>query len=136
MAHARYLHAMETMPMKTILRTGLPALALVAILFAAAPAHAADYAPLNCAAAKSPTERTICGNYALGQLEARMATLYEWAPSFVAMGQRGDLQDAQRAFLKTREACGANVGCIRNAYEGRIAQLQAVMAGIRAKGPF
>ncbi len=33
------------------------------------------YAPLNCAAAHSPAERAICRNYALGQLEARMATL-------------------------------------------------------------
>lgn len=117
-------------------RSGLAALALAATLFAAPPARADDYAPLNCAAARSPTERTICGSYALGQLEARMATLYEWAPSLVAMGQRGNIQDAQRAFLKTREACGTDAGCIRNAYDARIAQLQAVLAGIRAKGPF
>jgi uncharacterized protein len=126
----------EEMRMDGHQSTGLLAVAVAAFAMAGGPAHAADYAPLNCTAAKSPTERTICGNYALGQLEARMATLYEWAPSFVAMGQRGDIQDQQRAFLKTREACGANVGCIRNAYDARIAQLQAVMAGIRSKGPF
>lgn len=110
--------------------------AMAGSLLLAAPASAADYAPLNCAAAKSATERTICGNYGLGQLEARMATLYEWATAFVAMGQRGDLQDQQRAFIGKREACGANAGCIRNAYDARIAQLQAVMANVRSKGPF
>lgn len=110
--------------------------AMAATLLPAAPASAADYAPLNCAAAKSATERAICGNYGLGQMEARMATLYEWTTSFVAMGQRGDLQDQQRAFIAKREACGANAGCIRAAYDGRIAQLQAVMANVRSKGPF
>lgn len=102
----------------------------------AAPASAADYAPLNCAAAKSATERTICGHYGLGQMEARMATLYEWATAFVAMGQRGDIQDQQRAFIQKREACGANAACIRGAYDARIAQLQVVMANVRSKGPF
>ena len=100
------------------------------------PACAADYTPLNCAAAASPSEKTICRNYGLGQLEARMATLYQWSTSFVGMGQRGDMQDAQRAFLKERASCGANVGCLRQAYDKRITQLQAVMENVREKGPF
>jgi uncharacterized protein len=71
------------------------AAALILCVAAASAARAADYAPLNCAAARTPTERTICRTYALGQLEARMATLYEWTTSLVAMGQRGDIQDGQ-----------------------------------------
>jgi uncharacterized protein len=112
------------------------AIAFAALTFAAAPARADDYAPLNCASASSAGEKTICGNYGLGQLEARMATLYQWSTSFVAMGQRGDIQDAQRAFLKERNACGANVACIRRAYDGRINQLQTVMKRVMEKGPF
>jgi uncharacterized protein len=98
--------------------------------------EAADYAPINCAKAASPTEKTICGNYALGQQEARMATLFQWATSYVAMGQRGAIQDEQKAFLGKRDACKADVACIRNAYAGRITALEAVMAGVREKGPF
>ena len=45
-----------------------------ASLLAPGVAGAADYAPMNCAKAKSPAEKTVCGNYALGQSEARMAT--------------------------------------------------------------
>ena len=111
-------------------------LCLVMGVAAAGASHAAGYAPLNCAAARSPTEHAICRHYALGQLEARMATLYEWTTSLVAMGQRGDIQDAQRAFIKRRAACGAKVSCIRRAYDARIAQLQAVMKGIARNGPF
>lgn len=52
------------------------------------------------------------------------------------MGQRGDIEDSQRAFLKSREACGADIRCLREAYDTRIAQLQRVMENIREKGPF
>jgi uncharacterized protein len=110
--------------------------AFVLGFIAGGPADAADYAPLNCATAKSPAERAICHSYALGQLEARMATLYEWTTSLVAMGQRGDIEDAQRAFIKTREACGAKVDCIRSVYDARIKQLEAVMKRVASQGPF
>lgn len=98
--------------------------------------HAADYAPLDCKKATSDTERTVCSNYKLGQSEARAATLYEVTTSLVAMGQRGTIQDDQRALPKQRDACGLNIGCIRNAYSAREKQLEAVMAGIRQRGPF
>jgi uncharacterized protein len=58
-------------------------------------AFAADYAPINCAKATSAADVTICKTYSLGQAEARMATLYGIAMSLVAMGQRGDIGDAQ-----------------------------------------
>lgn len=102
----------------------------------AAPAAAADYAPVDCARAASPSETAICSNYKLGQDEARMATLYQWATSLVAMGQRGTLQDEQAAFLKDRAACGADVTCIGQLYEARIDQLEAVMKRIQQQGPF
>lgn len=114
----------------------LSTMLLTFCLAAALPARAADYAPLNCAAARSPTERTICSRYPLGQLEARMATLYEWTTSLVAMGQRGDIQDAQRDFIRKREACGDKATCIRGAYDARIAQLEAVMKAVAGQGPF
>ena len=100
------------------------------------PAGAADYAPLDCAAASSAAEKAICSHYGLGQSEARMATLYQWSTAFVGMGQRGDMQDAQRDFLKQRAACGADIACLRRIYETRIGQLQRVMEQVRARGPF
>lgn len=111
-------------------------LALLITLTSALPAAAADYAPLNCAKAATAAEKTICTSYGLGQAEARMATLYQWATSFVAMGQRGNIQDAQTAFIKKREACGADAKCIRSAYSTRIEQLEAVMDNVKQHGPF
>jgi uncharacterized protein len=97
---------------------------------------AADYAPIDCGKATSAADRTICRNYALGQAEARMATLYGIDMSLVAMGQRGDIGDAQKAWLKTREACGANVACLTRAYNDRIDQLNEVITGIASRGPY
>lgn len=97
---------------------------------------AAEYAPLNCAKADNQAQKIICSDYGLGQQEARMATLYSLATSLVAMGQRGTIQDEQRAFLKERDACGTSINCIRNIYGTRIRQLDAVMAGIIQRGPF
>lgn len=120
--------------LRGVLSCGLVFLTLQVHL--ASPAAAAEYAPLNCARAASEAEKTICSNYGLGQDEARMATLYALTTSLVAMGQRGNIQDEQRAFISKREACRSNVDCIRNLYAARIRQLDGVMAGIIARGPF
>ncbi len=114
----------------------LLAASLLSDLVCTSVARAADYAPLDCKKAGSATERTICSDYGLGQSEARVATLYQITTSLVAMGQRGQIQDDQRAFLKQRDACGANAGCIRSAYADRIAQLEKVMTSIQQRGPF
>jgi uncharacterized protein len=52
------------------------------------------------------------------------------------MGQRGDIQDAQRAFIAKREACKSSIACMTSVYTDRIKQLDAVMSRISEKGPF
>lgn len=107
-----------------------------ASLIAPGAAMAADYAPIDCAKAKSASERTICKSYDLGQADARMATLYGIATSLVGMGQRGDIQDAQRVWLKKRDDCGKHISCLTDAYDVRIHQLNKVIEGIASHGPF
>jgi uncharacterized protein len=99
-------------------------------------AHAGEYAPLNCAKASSPAEKTICKSYPLGQAEARMATLFGIATSLVGMGQRGDIKDAQRKWVETREACGERIPCLTETYEARIGALNGVIDGIASRGPY
>ena len=115
------------------LTVGAVALSLLA---ASVPACAADYAPIDCGKASSSTERTICGSYSLGQAEARMATLFGVVTSLVAMGQRGDIGDAQRKWLKERNACGDDSACIARAYQSRSAVLSATLDAIASHGPF
>jgi uncharacterized protein len=109
---------------------------VVAGFVCAAPASASQYAPLNCEKAASPSERTICGNYMLGQQEARMATLFSVATGLVPMGRRGDIEDSQRKWLKQRAACGKNVDCLTRAYDARIRELNDVISDIASRGPY
>lgn len=115
---------------------GLFAVLIAAALLAPCAASATEYAPLNCAKASSAAERTICNSYALGQAEARMATLYAIATSLVGMGQRGDIADVQRKWLQERESCRARVACLTDSYDARIRALGSVIDGIASRGPY
>jgi len=109
---------------------------LLVATVASPSAYAGSYAPLDCGKASTPTEHTICRNYDLGQQEARMATLFAISTSLVAMGQRGSIQDAQRAWLSERDACGSDIACLARAYDKRIRELNDVIAAIASRGPF
>ena len=118
------------------LRTLTGGAVALSLLAASVPARAADYAPIDCSKASSPAERAICRSYPLGQAEARMATLFGVVTSLVAMGQRGDIGDAQRKWLKERNACGDDSACIARTYQSRIAELSATFDAIASHGPF
>ena len=71
----------------------------------------------DCARAATATEKAICANPTLAAADREMAQLYK-----AASGQR----DAQRAFLRRRNACGGDDGCLGDAYVARIAQLRGL----------
>lgn len=107
-----------------------------AISVAPCPGHAAPYAPIDCTKISTPTEATICKSYALGQDEARLATLFEVLTALVAMGQRGDLVDTQRRWISVRDACGSNTECLSRAYRSRIGELSQALDALAKQGPF
>ncbi len=106
---------------------------LAAGLALAGPASAASF---DCAVAHHPDEAAVCASRALSEQDVRMDTLYGVLTRLVGMGARGDLVDAQRAFLARRSACAANAACLSAAYDARIAALEAALAQIYARGPF
>ncbi len=108
---------------------------LVVILLLVAPG-AASAASFDCAKASAADEKAVCNDCTLAQKDVKMATLYEVLSNLVAMGERGNLQDEQRAFLKTRSACGASKSCIAKAYDTRIGSLEAGLKRIYAGGPY
>jgi len=81
-------------------------------------------------------ETTVCKTYALGQDEARLATLFGVLTSLVAMGQRADLIDAQRKWISVREACASNTECLSQAYRTRINELSQTLDDLAKRGPF
>jgi uncharacterized protein len=95
-----------------------------------------SYRPLECSKAVSQSELAICRTYSLGQAEARMATLFGIVTSLVAMGQRADVEESQRQWLHTRDACGKDTACLSKSYRYRIDNLSAIADSIAARGPF
>jgi uncharacterized protein len=113
-----------------------PAILLAVVSFAPSVGHAASYAPLDCAKTSTAAETVICKSYALGQDEARMATLFGVLTSLVAMGQRSDLIDKQRQWISMREACGSKTDCLFQAYNTRINELSQALDTLAKRGPF
>jgi uncharacterized protein len=109
------------------------ALSAAAIALGCNSAHAASF---DCNKASAADEVTICDSRELSQLDVRMATLYDTVIKLVGMGVRGDMQDQQRAWLRTRADCGHDRACIRKLYDTRIRALEGDVARIAKGGPY
>lgn len=78
---------------------------------------AADAASFDCSKAALPAEKAICGNSNLGSLDERAAGMY-----FLIIGSGAPtatiarVKQAQSRFVARRNACGANVDCLVDAY--------------------
>ena len=96
-------------------------------------AHAASF---DCRKASATDEIAICDSRELSQLDVKMATLYDTIVKLVGMGVRGDMQDQQRAWLRSRADCAGDRACIRKLYEARIRALEAEVARIAKGGPY
>jgi uncharacterized protein len=68
-------------------------------------------------------EKAICEDLSLNDLDVKMVTTFDLLAGLMPMGNRDLLRDEQLAWLKTRQACDGDAGCIRNAYEARMKQL-------------
>jgi uncharacterized protein YecT (DUF1311 family) len=79
-------------------------------------------ASFDCAAARSPAEREICGprGAPLRQLDAELAGLYQRVRSIDPAAAV-----AQQSWLRARNRCGADENCLFNSYTERKGQLLA-----------
>lgn len=115
--------------MKTTLSIPAATLALMLGLFAPHTSFAASF---DCAKSDlKADEKAICDNRNLNDLDVKMVTTFELMAGLLPMGNRGELQDQQSAWLKTRQACNADVTCIGNAYDARLKQLMSAYTSIQ-----
>jgi len=117
-------------------------LRLAAALLAASvtAAHAASF---DCKAAKSPTERAICGSPGLSTLDERLAADYERALHALSAAGAAQLKESQRGWLRfaarvcapraTRRNGEQVAQCLAHEYDRRRDQL--ALAGVRV-GPY
>lgn len=104
---------------------------LIALTMAAAAVDVAHGASFDCDAKElKPDEKAICDNRALNDADVKMVTTFDLLSGLLAMGARGSMQDEQSAWLKTRQACGADAACIKAAYDARLRQLDQIYKNI------
>ncbi|AJE48269.1 lysozyme inhibitor LprI family protein [Celeribacter indicus] len=106
-------------------------LCLVLALPGTALAPAAMAASFDCDLPDlAPDEQVICDTRELNDADVRMVTTFDFLTGLFAMGMRGSIQDSQIAWLKQRQACGADAACIRDAYDRRQKALEEIYQGI------
>jgi uncharacterized protein len=114
------------------MRTALFLLLLSPVLLTI-PANAASF---DCGRAHAADEHAVCASRALGELDVEMAVRFETLAGLVAMGMRGDMGDAQKAFLVSRRRCGSDTRCLTMLYHTRIAVLKSQYDALKQRGPF
>jgi len=98
-------------------------------------------AGFNCKKASTPTEKTICTNKGLSLLDDAMSGYYEIVLNGMfckdeSTGKNKHEQaykKLQKAFILQREACGANVECIKNKTKQRINTLEKKYNDLESK---
>lgn len=108
-----------------------PVFAAACSILALAMAQPAVAASFDCERSDlAPDEKAICDNRALNDADVRMVTTFDILSGLIAMGARGEMQNQQTAWLKERQACGADVACIQSAYDRRMQQLDEAYKNI------
>lgn len=76
-----------------------------------------------CVGNLGAAERTVCDNQELGELDRRLNRAYGQFLLSLDSAGRQSMVSQQREWIRTRDACGNDQNCIKNAYTARIATL-------------
>jgi len=106
---------------------------VLGVLLLTVPANAASF---DCTRARGGDEQAVCASRMLSELDVEMAVRFDMLAGLVAMGTRGDMGDAQRAFLASRRRCGSDAKCLTLLYRTRIAVLKSQYDALKQRGPF
>lgn len=79
-------------------------------------------ASFDCGEATSPTEKIVCEDFALSEMDESLAASYRSAYSAIESRGRKQLQIDQRRWLHDRDTCD-DASCIGSAYEMRLSEL-------------
>jgi uncharacterized protein len=98
-----------------------------------APAPRARAAGFDCAKAATPTEKLICGDPQLSQLDGQLAHAYRRA--LEGAGDPDKLRTEQHTWLRTERNACADAACLKKVYAQRLTALAATPGPERAPGP-
>ncbi len=88
-------------------------------------AQSAQAASFDCGKAQTKVEKLICSDSSIGELDDEMSTAYQWA--LMRAKDKQKVIEAQRRWLKARDACKEDSACLWNAYPTRIRELEALV---------
>jgi uncharacterized protein len=77
----------------------------------------------SCASASNDVEKTICASQELSDLDAQLVDIYNAVRKKVPAADQAALKESQVIWIGQRNGCGDNVGCLEDAYRGRIEAL-------------
>jgi uncharacterized protein len=84
----------------------------------------------DCRTDTQPVEQAICGDAGLSARDRKLSESYYRLADTLPQAERFALRDQQRDWIRRRNACGSLVPCIAQAYDQRLAQLQAQPGGL------
>ena len=113
-------------PPDNALRTLRLVAALIAVFLLDGTARSASF---PCDKARSAVEKTICGNPELSTLDEHLGQYYSAARSAVKSAGSCLVSD-QRNWLRARRDACSDAGCLRQAYLGRLAELDPLQPGV------
>jgi uncharacterized protein len=105
---------------------------MIVTLVATGSAGAASF---PCDKAEAADEKAICATLSLNDRDVEMATRFEILRAMLPMGGNAKLREDQEAWLAERRACGPDVACLTQIYDGRLKTLRAVFSEFAKQGP-
>lgn len=87
------------------------------------PDQTAAVPSFDCALARTTTEKTLCADKNLADLDRLMAKRYRTLRDARNFSQSQSLIASQKAWLKRRDACGSDRNCLQQRYATRIREL-------------
>lgn len=94
-----------------------------AALMLATMANASHAQSFNCGYAKKPSEVAICQSLNLSMMDESMASKYFYIVNQLPPKESKMMRSEQAAWLRSRDACGYDAGCLMSSYTGRIVEL-------------
>jgi hypothetical protein len=91
-----------------------------------APALLAARPAFNCRYAHTRTERLVCSSPALAAEDRSMSSVYYGTIAAADPAAKDRIRASRNAFLRRREQCGEDAGCVARAYRQRIAEIRSL----------
>jgi uncharacterized protein len=111
------------------------ALVAVALAFGPASAHPWQAKPsFDCRYARTPDEITVCQTPDLAQMDVWLATTYSTVRDQLNASARLRFKQDELSWLAQRRQCGFDKDCIKQVYQSRIDELNAITAGLGLVG--